>query len=253
MKKLIPFLLVLALIGGMLTACDGTAAVLAKADKALEDAPYTVTMSMNFTSDNKEMNELFELMNVEVPVTIDGNNMAMDMSMDVMGSKVGMKMTVVDKVLYYNMDLMGQAMKMKCTLTEEQYNEFLSENNAELPVDAESFEKLSMETVDGKQVINCSGLLEQYVDEMNKMIADAVAALGSVDCTVGDVGLIITVKDGKYESMKLSATYTITVDSESVSVTMNMNAAFSYDGVAAVTAPADADSYVETNYSEIFG
>ena len=125
MKKIISILLALALVAlGVcsLASCDTltAASAIEKADKALTENPYTVTMSMDFNCDDAALNQIFDALSMEIPVTYDGKNLALDMSMDIMeGMSAAVKMSVVDNVLYYNMDLFGESLKMKATLNEE--------------------------------------------------------------------------------------------------------------------------------------
>jgi hypothetical protein len=210
-------------------------------------------MSMDFNTDNAELNAVFDTMSVEFPVTVDGNNMAMDMSMALAeGMSAAIKMTVVGQVLYYDMTLFGQNVKMKATLNEEQYKEFMEDSNSEMPVDADSFETLTMETVDGKQVITCSGITTEGLTAMNDMLAEALTSAGA-DASVGDLSFTITIDDGKYDTMALTAAYSVTIAGQTYSVSMTMNAAYNYENVQPITAPADADSYEEVDFSELMG
>ncbi len=258
MKKFLSLALALMMILSLatLTACEQEPKeMLEAAAAALEKAPYKMTMKMNFSSDNEEMNEIFEMMNMEIPVTVDGDNLSMDMTMD-MGELLGGSMTahvvLFDKVMYYDMAFGALSMKMKTTLNDEQLAEFAAENGVEMPVDYEQFANFTAEKKDGKTVISCTGITEEGKKLLNEEIAGALASMdGSAE--MGDLTYTITLADGKYESMDLSCTYTVTVAGESVSVTMVMGSTFAYDDVAAIAAPADADSYEEVDYSDLLG
>ena len=253
MKKIISIALMIAMLAMSVCAfasCEAVTAASAikKADEALLKAPYTVTMSMNFESDNAEMNEIFDAMSMEIPVTVDGENFAINMSI----SGIAMNMTVVDKVLYYDLSMFGETAKMKTTLTDEQYKEITEEDGVQMPVDSANFETLTLETVDGKQVITCTGITTEGTEALNKMMNESVGEMGA-EAAISDLSFKITIADGKYESMALSVTYTVTVEGTSVSTTMTMNAKYAYDDVKPITAPADADSYEEMDYDEIIG
>ena len=253
MKKIISIALMIAMLAMSVCAfasCEAVTAASAikKADEALLKAPYTVTMSMNFESDNAEMNEIFDAMSMEIPVTVDGENIAINMSI----SGIAMNMTVVDKVLYYDVSFLGQSQKKKTTLTDEQYKEFTDENGVQMPINSANFETLTLETVDGKQVITCTGITTEGTEELNKMLADSVGEMGA-KATIGDLSFKITIADGKYESMDLSVSYTVTVEGMTVTTTMTMNAKYAYEDVKPITAPADADSYEAMDYDNILG
>ncbi len=257
MKKIISIALMIAMLAMSVCAfasCEAVTAASAikKADQALLDAPYTVTMAMNFKSDNAEVNEIFEAMNMEIPVTVDGENIAFNVSTESMGMTASFDMIIVDKVLYYELSLFGQTAKMKATLTDEQYKEINEESNTQMPISSANFETLTLETVDGKQVITCTGITTEGTEELNKMLADTLSSMDAT-ASIGDLSFKITIADGKYETMALSVAYTITVAGETVTTTMTMNAKYAYDNVKPITAPADADSYEEMDYDQIIG
>lgn len=254
MKKLLSMLLLCAMLTCMLASCDTftAASTIAQADKALEEAPYTVTMSMDFTCEDATLNRIFDALTMEFPVSVDGENLSMSMSTDVMGVTAAVDMTIADKVLYYNASIMGQSIKMKATLSEEDYKKFIEENSSEMPVNSASFETVTMETVDGKKVITCTGITTEGLTQMNDLLADALKTAGA-SSTVSDLTMTMTVADGKYETMALTATYSVTAAGETHTVSMTMTAAYSYEDVAPITAPADADSYTDVSYSDIMG
>ncbi len=258
MKKILSAVLVLAMIltgACLFTSCEAVTAASAieKADKALAEAPYTMTMSMDFESDNAEMNTIFDALSMEIPVTVDGENMYMNLSMEIMqGMSASVKMTVFDKVLYYDMAVAGQTMKMKATMNEEDYAEFLKKNSAEMPVDPSQFETLTLETKDGKQVVTCTGITEEGRKALNEIMGETV---GSIDAsaTLGDLSYTLTISDGKYESMALTVSYSVTVAGKTVNVSMAMTAKYTYGEIAPITAPADADKYTEADLDDLLG
>lgn len=255
MKRIATFALVLVLIGSLLafTSCEATPdAVIAEADQALLSAPYTMTMSMDFDCDNAELSAVFDAMSMEIPITMDGDKLAMNMDMDYMGMQMAINMTVVEKVLYYDMSVAGQSTKMKCTLDDEQFQEFLGANNAQMPVSPSEFGEMTMEEKDGKQIITCTGLSEAGRKQMNDLMGESLGEAGG-EMSIGDLSYIVTVKDGKYDSMALTCSYVMSIEGQSFTVTMSMNATYKYEGVAAISAPADADQYQNVNYSDLMG
>lgn len=254
MKRILSILLLLSLLVCAFASCDTltAAAAIAKAEKALEEKPYTVTMSMDFDCEDKNLNTVFDALSLEFPVTVDGENLYMDMSTEVMGFQTGITMTVVDKVLYANTTVMNQSVKLKATLTEENYEEFIKNNNAELPVTTENFETLTMEVKDGKQIVTCSGITTEGLTAMNDLLSDALTAMGA-EATAGDLTMVATISDGLFESMALTATYTVTAGGETHTVSLTMNAKYTYEGIQPITVPADADSYKDVSFDEIVG
>ncbi len=255
MKKLLSVVLVLTMLVCMFafTSCEESAlATLEKADAALIAAPYTMTMSMNFECDDTTLNTVFDALAIDIPITVDGDNVSMTMQTELMGSTVGIQMTLVDKVLYSATSIMDMDVKMKCTLSETEVTEFKGTNNAELPISYVNFDTLTMEAKDGKQVITCTGITTEGTAALNKLLSDALKALGA-EAAMGDMSFVITLADGKYDSMALTVSYSVTVAGETKTVSLTMNASYAYDNVPAISAPADAADYQEVNYNEIIG
>lgn len=251
MKKLLALVLALILVCGMLTACgDNAKSMLKKADAALQKAPYTMTVKMDFESDDAELDKIFSAVNMEIPVTVDGKNLAMDMNMGVSGNTVKAKITLVDMVMYFDMEAMGQRVKMKAAMDEDEYEEFMEESNTEMMVDPDDFGKLTVETKNGKKYIACGEISEEGLDELNEMMEDSLKATGG-KATVSDVKYGVTLNDGKYESMELTCVYSVTVNGKTNNVTFKANMEYDYDDAAKVTVPADADTYKEADFDDI--
>ncbi len=252
MKKVLVFVMALVLTCGMLVSCDDAQTMIEKADAALAEAPYTMTMKMDFACDNEEINELFSMMNMEIPVTVDGKNLAMDMSMEASGYTTDIKVIVADMMMYYDIEMMNQSVKMKAAMDEEQYKKFMSDSNAEMTVNPEDFGTLTVESKDGKKYIACGEISEEGLKELNDMMEESLQSLGG-EASVSDVTYGIVLNDGKYESMEMTCIYSVTVAGESCNVTFKMRAEFSYDDVAAITVPEDAEEYQEMDFDELMG
>ncbi len=249
MRKFLSLMLAVLLVGSMfiMTSCENPVGLLEKADKALKEAPYTVTMSMDFECDDDNLNKIFDLLTMEVPVTVDGENLSMSLEMEILGQTIGSKMILVDKVLYTEADAGIMQLKTKSTLDDTQLKEFLADNNAEMPISHVQFKEFKMEKKDGKTVIACTGISTDGIAALDSLLADTLKAAGA-EAAAGDLSFVITLKDGKYESMALTCSYSVTAEGETKTVSMTMNAKYAYENVETITAPADADSYTEVAY-----
>lgn len=251
MKKIFSLVLVLILVCGMLVSCGDPVAMIAKADAALEKAPYSTTMKINFEADNKELNDILSLMNMEIPMTVDGKNIAMNMSVDMMGYVIDADMVVVDKVLYYDIGMIDDRVKIKAEMNEEQYADFMKENNAQITVDPMDFSKLTVEDKDGKKYISGGEIGEDGLEKLNEMMESSLEGIDG-KATVSNVTYGVTLdKKGRYEAIDMTCVYNITAADITSEVTFNMVAEFSYDNVASVEIPADADEYEEVSFDEL--
>ena len=253
MKKILALVMALVLMCGMLVACDENAqSLLNKADAALMDTPYTATMKINFESDNAELNKIFSAMNMEVPMTVDGKNIAMDTSIDMAEYTAKIKIIIADMVMYYDIKMAGQSIKMKAPLNDEQYQEFMAENNTEMMIEPEVFGQMTVETKDGKKHITCEEISEEGLKVLNDFMAESLDN-AEVEATFSNITYGIILNDGKYESMDMAFDYSITVAGETYNMTFKMSLTFSYDNVEKIVAPADADKYEEVNFDDLMG
>ncbi len=252
MKKILAILLMLALMCGMLAACSGSdpEALIAKADEALADAPYKVTMKMNFDCDNEELNTILSAMNMELPVIVDGKNVSIVMSMDMMGESFSATATVVDNVMYYDLSVAGQSIKMKASMNEEQYKKFMEEQNTSMVVNPEDFATLTVEKKDGKNHIACGEITEEGLKKINDMVADTLGA-GDAEAEFNNISYDIILEDGKYDSMILNCDYAVTIEGVSYNMDFQISAEFTYDNIGKIVVPSDAASYTEVNYDDI--
>lgn len=255
MKKIISIVLaVITLLSVLsLTSCEKKPLdMLQEAAKVLNEVPYSMTLKISAETENSELQSVLNAVNVEMPITYDGNNLKMNMSMNLMEQPVDFTMSLVDKVLYYDMSMMGIPVKMKATLTEDEIAQFRSNSNTEMPINYTQFAKLEAKTDNGKTIITCSDINEEGKKAMNEQMFGYLEDLGS-SAELNRLSYIITLKDGKYEAVDISCDYTISVEGINVVITSTMGATYSYDNIDAITAPADADSYTEVSFSDLLG
>ena len=161
-------------------------------------------------------------------------------------------MTIVDKVIYCDASTFGQSIKLKATMSDEEYYEFLNENNTQTILTPFHFENITIETKDDKQYITCTEIYSDGLEELNDLIAESLASING-KATIDDVSLVLVLVDGKYKSMDISCTYTVSANNESFAVAMNIDTDFSYDNIAAITVPADADKYKDADFGDLIG
>ena len=223
-----------------------------QANAATMATPYILNSSMKFSSDNAEMNQIFSAMTMEYPIVVNGNNVSIDMSMDMgEGVKLNMLMTMVDQVLYYDMDVAGTAVKMKCALTDEQMKDFVADNGAEMPVSPEEFGNMTMDKKDNTYTIAFEDLSEEGKKTLDDMIGESLEA--GATATMKNLSYVMTITDGKFETMTLACEYTMSVQEMNVTVKMDMAFEYEYENVPEIKAPADAADYQEVPYDQIVG
>ena len=249
--KILALLMAIATLLCALTSCGLTpASAIAKAEKALAEAPYKIKMEMDLTCADKTYASIFEAMNTKMTMFVDGDNFQMGLSM----SGVDVTVTYVDGTAYYSMSAYGQSVRQKVTLTEEQKAEFMEKNGASVGVDAVDFSSLSMtKDEDGDKIITCTELPEAALNELIESTLGDMATDG-ISMTAKDVKMIVELDDGKYDTVTLTLTYVMTVAGQTVEIGAVIELEYDYgDDAKTVTAPKDASSYQTADYEDIFG
>lgn len=184
---------------------------------------------------------------MQMNLKANGNNAAMDYSMDMMDNKVDMSVAYVDGVAYTEMS----GVKYKAAVSEEELESDGGMASFELPEMTEDALKDIELTEDGD---NRSFTVTLTGDDVNSFwesigsVADSLAEMGA-DIDFGDLTFTCTFdKDSNMTDMKVDITYIMDVSGQEASVAMSLDYDFVNIGTApTITAPADADSYIDAD------
>lgn len=244
--KIAALLLGLILLLSLFTACDmdDPKAMQANAALKLLEAPYIMTMTMDYSCDDAKINQVLQsfVSDSEMSMNVDGKNFILKMK--TLGQKV--EYVFADNVLY--LEMMG--IKMKSEVSEEDIGEVLDIGASyidDLSVEAFSSVKTD-KRADGSVEISCKGFTSE-ANEMISSLLDSLKAIG--DSTKVELDkdkfeyVVVIGKDGKYESISMSLIINIDVDGDKLEVKYKANMAFNYEDAVKVKAPADADDYFD--------
>ena len=243
--KIAALFLGLILLLSLFTACDmdDPKAMQANAALKLLEAPYIMTMTMDYSCADEEINEVLQgISGSEISMNVDGTNFTLEMK--TLGQKV--EYVFADNVLY--IDMMG--IKMKSEVSEEDIDEVLdigASNIDDFSVEVFSSVKTD-KRADGSVEISCKG----FTSEANEMISSLLESLEAIgDSTKVELDkdkfeyVVVIGKDGRYESISMSLIINIDVDGDKLAVKYDANMAFNYEDAVKVKAPADADDYFD--------
>lgn len=239
MKRLIALILTLTTVIAAFASCAAPKTaeeLIAEADAAMAANPYKATMSMSMDCDNDLLASTFENMNYEFTAYVDGNNYITEMG-------EGATVTVVDGVSYTKYSFGNEEYKIKDTLSESEIADGMAQFDVNETFDTEIFENKELANVDGKSVITFTAI---KADEVDEFLGDAFGALEDADLTLDDLKLVITLKDGKYESVVMTFGISMEVMTVSASIDCEVKMTIDHGAGKTVTAPEDADSYVES-------
>jgi len=238
--KIISVLLCVIMLLTVLVGCEQKKAetLLTQAGVQMLDKQFTMTMTMDYSCNDAELNEAFATVSdTETVIVVDGKNVRMDMT--VMDQQI--TVLCVNNIVY--MDIFG--MKVKSFLSDEDYAEMFSENAELADMDLEDFISIKVEdSANGGKTIICKGFSEELASAMTEG-AGAVDGVQNID--VDEEGSNVTInldKDGNFESIAIELTMTLlVVDKGYVTVDASMDYTFDYTKGEKLTYPEDADQY----------
>ena len=257
MKRVISLLLLLSLCVCYLTSCGdhfAASTTMAKAEKELTNNSYTVKMDMEYSCDDLVFDVIFDAFVKEIPAVVNGKNIYIDMSAETMGTENGVVFTVVEDVLYTHSTYTEKPSKVKTLLKGDLLRDFMEDTRMVMPISFQDFESITMNTVNDKQVVTCAALNADGAARMMEMISDPLILLEAT-ATLKSLTMIATIAYDKYETVSLNAVFLVTevAKGETHEVELTMTAHYNYVDVAAITPPADADSYTWVTYDAIMG
>ncbi len=212
--------------------------LLAKAGLQMLDKQFEMTMTMDFSCDDAELDEAFSTVSSsETVIVVDGKNVRMDMTV------LDQKITVlcVNDIVY--MDLFG--MKIKSFLSEDDYSEMFGEIDEMADMELDEFNSVEVkDNADGGKTIVCNGFSDKFASALTESAGDIE---GVLNIDVDDESSSLTVvldKDGNFASMGVDITMILLVEGKDyISVDASIDYAFDYTKGEELTYPEDADQY----------
>lgn len=258
-SRIVSLFVALALFLSCAVSCmaPDAKALLDEATAAMAETPYTLTMNMSFSSDNTEIDALLSAMSVkDMKVDVDGDDIHFKMDMDAGIVKTEMEYTVVSGMIYMKMIASAygynETVKQKAAINEQQLDEFMSEMQLSQNMDIADFVEIDLTTSDGAYVISCSGVTEKLNEAFDEMMSGALESMGD-SIKISNAAYEIKIKDKKIDSARLTFTCNLTVNGEEIEFSMISNMNYDYEGAVSISAPSDASSYKEIDYSALIG
>ena len=252
-KRIIALLLIAVLSLGALSSCAASPEeVMAKADQALLDNPYSVTSSISYSTGNEEINAVLNAISIDdIVMIVDGENIQLSTGTEMMGFTTKVDYIIVDKVMYATVNVAGMTQKAKANLTDTNLKDFMDELASTNNFSADEFENLELTKDGNTYILNCTEASQKYLDAQLEAAASQLEALDA-DITVDNIKLSATIEDDKYKTMEMVCTFTVTIKDASYSMTIKYNNEFSYGEEFAVAVPSDAGTYAEVDFDDFF-
>ena len=239
LKRFIGFSLVLVLLISVLAGCKAAepAVLVASAELALEEAPYTVNATVEYTSPDESMSAIIKsFSNPTIKVAVDGERFRAQMDIKNGDTSNYIVYTYVDGFLYTQWQENGVTYTDKEEYTKEDKDALATSLGSGAGVGILDFENVSSKR-DGKvDVISCDRI---KAESLGSLISSLEEQLTSINATVEikDAALTMEIQDGKYQSTVLTCEYYITTELDSYVINMTYTTEFDYESGVAISAP----------------
>lgn len=252
--RLTSFILIISIMACCLLSCDlifgkDPKVSVEKAEAALSSAPYTVEMAIQMTSPNQEMTDaIASLITPVIVVEVDGDDVRATMNMNLDGNNAKSVYTLCDGVIYsYTYEQFKNSEKTtkeKWTSPSGVKDEIIDMLGIGANIRYDDFKEAKERSSGGASIITCTGIKNEALYGVANLMQDKLSDLGAM-VGVKDATLLITIDGGKYQAAVFSCTYIITTAETVYTVAMNFAARFDYSKAVDISAPADANEYIE--------
>ncbi|MBE6630154.1 MAG: hypothetical protein E7624_04815 [Ruminococcaceae bacterium] len=237
-------------------SCDAdVVSMVADADEALKETPYTVTVDTAVTCENETVSKLFDALDTtELSIAVDGDNMALHIDSKLYTADMKTDYLLLDDAIYMSstifMEEDNSTLKIKAPITAAQREKFFTQTNAAGKISSLDFQTVVSAKEDGTQVITCTDLKSDSIQKVKDVLGATLQQIG-VTIEVENAKFVIEIKDGKYQKTSFSCSYKLTTSGTTFAADIVVDMAYDYDTPVKVEVPADAADYDEVDFDEL--
>lgn len=240
MKRFIGAMLVLAMLICALASCDAAGdpqLLVAGAEVALKEAPYTMNASIDYTSPDEAMNAVINSFSKPmIKIGVDGEKFSAYMYLENGEQQNYVNYTYIDGFLYTEWMENGVTVTDKEEYNSEKKDALLLTLGGGANIGIDDFANVSAKRENKVDVIACDRIKAQSLQTLINVLEDQLASLNA-QVDIKDAALTIDIKDGKYDKVVLTCEYYITTELDSYVVNMTYTTHFDYESGVAIYAP----------------
>ena len=270
--KLVALLLVLTLCFGCLFSCkssgktddiDNTQGQTPddtdkNKEENLQTDTYKISVRVAFASDDEAMKAAIRKLNnpqgTATVIEVDKNNFRISSEASVNGYSVSKTYTLVDGSLYHHSVIKSEtqiaSVREMASLNDADRDNLLIIRGEGAGIDISDFAVLNINKTQNGRFYECSSINEKSAKSLEKLFeagfnaAEATIRLDSATYT-------LEIVNERNVSSTLSCNFVVTMNDTDYTITMRMYYTYDYDAQISISAPGDADKYVEIPYTDI--
>ena len=253
MIRLTSVALIIVLFASCLFSCEmilgkNPTKVLEQADKALDSAPYTALMGIDYSSEDEKMAEAIEhLSTPAIKMCVDGGDFTAEMSHKLNGMDASYKYTVIGGMIYYDSCVEGTdsntVIKQKAVYTESMRDGIISRFGAGANLRADDFENVAAVGMNGVVIVTCTDIKDAALMGVVDMLERDLSDIGAT-VAIKDASLTLQIEDGKYTVSLFVCSYVIATDTDVYELTLTHGTQFDYESQVKISIPENIDEYI---------
>ena len=242
LKRFIGLVLAVATLTCVFASCEllagDPAALVAGADAALKEAPYTMNAKLEYTSDDEGMSAIIKSFSTPtIKVGVDGDKFNAYMYLENGNQQNYVNYTYIDGFLYTEWQENGVIVTDKKEMAQADKDELIFTLGDGINISIDDFANVSAKRDRGVDVISCDRIKAQSLSTLINVLEGQLSSLDAI-VNIKDAALTIKIEDGKYKSTVLTCEYHIITELDSYVVNMTYTTSYDYESGVSVTAPA---------------
>lgn len=276
-NRLIALIIVLMLCFGCLFSCDGSGNTDdtndptdnptdtpsggtndTGEDEILQTETYKISVRVAFASDDEVMKAAIRKLNniqgTATVIEVDKDNFRITSEAGVNGYNVSKTYTLVDDRLYHHSVIKSESqiasVREVANLSDTNRAYLLITKGEGAGIDISDFAMINFSKTQNGRYYECSNINEESAKSLENLFAsgfDAAEATVKLDSATYK----LEIAKERNVSSTLSCNFIITMNDTEYTLTMRMYYTYDYDAQISISAPSDADKYVEIPYTDI--
>ena len=229
--------------------------VIADAEAELAKAPYTADIDIEFSTDDPDMQSVIsEIRDMHVSLSVNGDDATVSTRISMSDTTVEVDCTFLDEMVYrkdyVKVGNRSGTIYRKAYASDADVKILTEDAAPGSEIDYFDFETVEMQTSGEIKLITCTDVKHESLESIKELLADSLD-ISSDAISVSELEYIIRIKDGKYDGIYFTCTYSIGISGEVYDVTLRMVTSYDYTTPVEISVPEDTSEYNNVALEEI--
>lgn len=226
-------------------------------DIQIDPDRYVANVSIRFATNDDKMKTAVDAMASSAVINVDKENISVNTVSALNDTSIVNNYSLVGGVLYRGLlvssgEYAASSYK-KADVSDLSANKLLSDLGTGANIGISDFDIHDMSKSSGGYTYTCSDITDDARASLCGIVSSRFSSVNSATVTLEAVEYILETIGELNESSILSCHFTIVMNGVSYAITMRIYTEYDYTANPSISAPADADDYLQVDYSEVVG